>query len=343
VPEAIAARSRPIADSVEELIGGTPLVRLRLPGIPADITALAKLEMANPLSTSKDRAALFMIAGAERRGELIPGAGTIVEASSGNTGISLAALAAARGYPCIIVVPDSVTLERRQILRTLGATVVLTPRAAGYRGAIAKAQELQLATPGAWMSCQHENADNVRAHYETTGPEIWDDTQGRIDVLVCGVGTGGTLTGIARYLKERNPAIRVVAVEPEGSPVLSGGAGGLHGIPGLNGGFIAATTDVSCIDEIVIVSDAEATSTARRLSRTAGLLVGISSGAAARACERIAPMLQPGAIVVTVLPDTGERYLSLWQEEQAEAIGAESVGGSLALGAGFDEAEVAAR
>jgi cysteine synthase len=310
---------RQIARSVEDLIGDTPLVRLTLPGVPAHVTTLAKLELANPLSTSKDRAALFMLQGAERRGDLVPGAGTIVEASSGNTGISLAALAAARGYRCVIVLPDNATVERRQILHALGAEVVLTPRADGYRGAITRAEELTDAIPGAWMPRQHENHDNVRAHFQTTGPEIWADCGGRIDALVCGVGTGGTLTGIARYLKQRDPDVRVVAVEPERSPVLSGGPGGPHAIPGLNGGFVAATTDTSCIDEIVTVSDSAATRTARLIARTAGLLVGISSGAAAHACQRIAPTLPPGATVVTVLPDTGERYLSLWNEEPLTA------------------------
>jgi cysteine synthase len=330
----------PIARSVDELIGHTPLLRLDLPDLSPDITALGKLEMANPLSTSKDRAALFMVRAAESRGELLPGSGTIVEASSGNTGISLAALAAARGYRCVIVLPDSATVERRQILRALGAEVVLTPRAAGYRGAIAKAQELQREIRGAWMPCQHENPDNVRAHYETTGPEIWADCEGRIDALVCGVGTGGTLTGTARYLKEQNPAIHVVAVEPEGSPVLSGGPGGLHGIPGLNGGFVAPTTDVSVIDEIVVVSDAEAVSTARLLGQTSGLLVGISSGAAARGCQRITRALRPGATVVAILPDTGERYLSTWPDERA---GIEASLDELEAAIALSETEMGAR
>lgn len=317
-------RPRPPAASIEDLIGGTPLVRLGLPDLPPDITALGKLEMANPLSSIKDRASLFMLRAAERQGELVPGRGTIVEASSGNTGISLSALAAGRGYRCVIVLPDSATRERRQILRALGAEVVLTPRAAGYRGAIEKAEELRDEIPGAWLVSQHENPENVRAHFETTGPEIWADCDGRIDALVCGVGTGGTLTGIARYLKERNPALHVVAVEPEGSPVLSGGAGGLHAIPGLNGGFVAPTTDTSCIDEIVVVSDDAAASTARMLARSTGLLVGISSGAAAHACQLVARQLHPGATMVAVLPDTGERYLSLYDDEQEVGVPSET-------------------
>jgi cysteine synthase A len=313
-----ARRARPIAANVAELIGGTPLVRLSLPGFPPEVTALGKLEAANPLSSIKDRASLFMLRAAERRGELVPGRGTIIEATSGNTGISLAALAAAHGYRCIIVLPDSATRERRQILRALGAEVVATPGAAGYRGAIAKAEELHAGIAGSWFPRQHENADNIRAHYETTGPEIWADCHGRVDALVCGVGTGGTLTGIARFLKEHNPALHVVAVEPEGSPVLSGGPGGLHRIPGLNGGFVAPTTDVSLIDEVLVVADEDAADAARQLARRAGLLVGISSGAATHACRLVAQRLPAGATVVTILPDTGERYLSTWATDDED-------------------------
>lgn len=312
------AAARPIANSLEDLIGGTPLVRLDLPGSPPGVRVLGKLEAANPLSSIKDRAALFMVRGAEARGELIPGHGTIVEATSGNTGIALAALAAARGYRCIVVMPDSATRERRAIVRALGAEVVLTPRAAGYRGAIERARALHAEIPGAWFPRQHENGDNVRAHLQTTGPEIWTDCAGRIDAFVCGVGTGGTLTGIARYLKRRAPRIRVVAVEPAGSPVLSGGCGGLHGIPGLNGGFIAATTDVSLIDEVVVVGDEDAVAGARLVARRQGLLVGISSGAAIHASRQVARRLPAGATVVTVLPDGGERYLSLGDDEEPQ-------------------------
>ena len=308
---------QPIAGSLENLIGATPLVSLTLPGLPADVRALAKLEMRNPLSSIKDRTSLFMLRAAETRGDLVPGRGTIVEATSGNTGISLAALAAARGYRCIVVMPDSATRERRQILRALGAEVALTPAADGYTGAIERAAELSAAIPGSWFPRQHENGDNVRAHFETTGPEIWADCEGRIDALVCGVGTSGTLTGVARFLKQQDPHIHVVAVEPEGSPVLSGGSGGPHGIPGLNGGFIAPTTDVSLIDQVVVVSDEEAASAARLLARRQGLLVGISSGAAVSASLRVARALTPGATLVTILPDTGERYLSLFAGDEA--------------------------
>jgi cysteine synthase A len=307
---------RPPADSLEDLIGGTPMVRLNLGA--AGTIVHAKLEMANPLSSVKDRTGLYMVDAAERRGELRRGEGTIIEASSGNTGISLAALAAVRGYACVIVLPDSATNERIQLLRAFGAEVVLTPAENGYVAAIERAQQIHAERPGSWFACQHENPDNVAAHYATTGPEIWADSGGRVDVFVCGVGTGGTLTGTARYLKEQNPAIRVVAVEPERSPVLSQGWGGLHRIPGLNGGFVAPTTDPSVIDAVVTVSDADAFAAARGLARTHGLLVGVSSGAAAHACAQLAELPEyAGKHLVTIFPDTGERYLS-WLQAAAD-------------------------
>ncbi|MEU9715937.1 cysteine synthase family protein [Streptomyces sp. NPDC047976] len=312
--------TRRIADSIADLVGSTPLIRLRFDDSAPGGEVLAKLEAANPMSTSKDRAALYMLRAAEDRGDLMRGNGTVIEATSGNTGISLAALSAARGYRCVIVLPDSATAERVSLLKALGAEVVQTPRDAGYPGAIAKAQELHAATPGSWFACQHENDDNVRAHYETTGPEIWADTAGRIDVLVCGVGTGGTLSGTAKYLKEQDPRIRVVAVEPENSPVLTQGEGGLHRIPGLNGGFVAPTTDVALIDNVVTVSDEDAMAAARSLARRQGVFVGVSSGAVAHACARLAAHPDYiGATIVTILPDTGERYLSLWNETPAPA------------------------
>ncbi|MEU8693649.1 cysteine synthase A [Streptomyces sp. NPDC048665] len=300
------------ADSIADLVGATPLVRLGTDGAAEGVRVLAKLESANPLSSVKDRAALFMLRSAEERGELRPG-GTVVEATSGNTGIALAAFAAARGHRCVIVLPDSATSERVTLLQALGAEVVRTPRDAGYQGAIAKAEEIHAATPGSWFPRQHQNPDNVRAHYATTGPEIWRDTAGAVDVLVCGVGTGGTLTGIARYLKEQKPSVHVVAVEPENSPVLSRGTAGLHRIPGLNGGFVAETTDVSLIDQVVTVSDEDAMATARALARNQGILAGVSSGAAVHACTELAAKPEyAGKVVVTVLPDSGERYMSLW-------------------------------
>ncbi|MFJ6728626.1 PLP-dependent cysteine synthase family protein [Streptomyces sp. NPDC091281] len=316
-PTPPAPAGRAPARSLEELVGGTPLVRIDS-GTPTT-TLYAKLESANPLSSVKDRTGLYMIEAAERRGDLPRHGGTVVEASSGNTGISLAALSAARGHACVIVLPDSATRERVQLLKAFGAEVVLTPAEEGYTAAIEKAEELHRARPGSWFARQHENTDNVAAHYATTGPEIWADTGGRLDVLVVGVGTGGTLSGTARYLKERHAGLRVVAVEPERSPVLSEGWGGLHRIPGLNGGFVADTTDTALIDEVITVSDDDAFDTARRLARTAGLLVGVSSGAAAHAARLVAARPEhAGQTVVTLFPDTGERYLS-WLETADDA------------------------
>ena len=317
--------ARPVADSLVDLIGRTPLLRLPvdrvLAGVPAETEVLAKLELFNPWSSSKDRAALSMLRGAEERGLLTPGNGTVIEATSGNTGISLAALAAARGYRCVIVLPDNATQERVAMLQSLGAEVVRTPHTGGYQAAVDKAEELHHQTPGSWFCCQHDNPDNTRAHYESTGPEIWADAEGRIDVFVCGVGTGGTLSGAGRYLLERNPDVRIVAVEPAGSPLLSGGEPGTHTIPGFNGGFIAPTTERELIDEVIAVADADALDTTRRLATQAGLTVGVSSGAVVHACGVVAARPENrGKRIVTLLPDTGERYLSLLSrvaEEQA--------------------------
>ena len=308
VPPRAALR---VADSLDQLVGSTPLLRLRAPDLAPDVRVLAKLEGANPLSSAKDRAALWMLDAAEASGALPPG-GTVVEATSGNTGISLASLAAARGYSCVIVMPDNATSERVLTVRLLGAEVVLTPAETGFQGAVDRAAELAAATPGAWMPRQHENPYNIQAHYTSTGPEIWAALDGRIDVIVAAVGTGGTLTGTARYLKEQSDAVRCVAVEPTDSPVLSQGWGGRHGIPGLNGGFLADTTDVSLIDEVVAVTDRQARDTTLGLARSAGLLVGISSGAAAHAAFVLARRPESaGLTIVTVLPDSGERYLSV--------------------------------
>ncbi|MEU3068794.1 cysteine synthase family protein [Streptomyces sp. NPDC006906] len=313
------APARPaVASRIEDLVGCTPLLELRLRDLAPGARVLAKLESANPMSSSKDRAALYMLRAAEERGALRPG-GTVIEATSGNTGISLAAFAASRDYRCVIVLPDNATAERVRLLRAFGAEIVQTPSLLGYPGAIAEAERLHAATPGSWFPCQHENLDNVRAHYETTGPEIQAAVSSlgrRIAAFVCGVGTGGTLTGVARALKEHDPDVRVIAVEPEKSPVLSRGYAGQHRIPGLNGGFVADTTDVSLIDEIVTVSDEDALLTARRLATGQGLFAGVSSGAAAYASECVAhrPEFSDG-IVVTLLPDTGERYLSMWEDQ----------------------------
>ncbi|MEU5835623.1 cysteine synthase family protein [Streptomyces diacarni] len=305
-----------VVDSVDELVGNTPMLRLRLPGLPDDARVLAKLESANPLSSIKDRAAVFMLRAAEESGALRPG-GTIIESTSGNTGIALAALAAARGYGCRIVLPDNASRERLLTLRMLGAGIELTHHVRGFAGCVERAEELQAETPGSWYAAQHLNPDNVRAHYETTGPEIWRDTGGRVDYLVCTVGTGGTLTGVAHCLREHNPELKVVAVEPAGSPLLSGGEPGPHRIPGLNGGFTSPVTDLAVIDEVIAVEDKDAAATTRALAVSAGALVGVSSGAAAYGCLELARRLDlTGATVVTVFPDTGERYLSWWPEAQ---------------------------
>ncbi|NNJ08461.1 cysteine synthase family protein [Streptomyces sp. PKU-MA01144] len=312
-----APAGRHIAAGLEELIGNTPLVRLAVPDAAPGTEVLAKIESANPFASSKDRAALAMLDGAEQRGELAPG-GTVVESTSGNTGIALAALSAVRGYRCVVVLPDSATPERIGLLTALGAEIVQTPSEEGFAGAIAKAEEVQAAIPGSWYVRQHENPDNVRAHYETTGPEIWADSGGRVDVLVAGVGTGGTLTGAGRFLRERNPGVEIVAVEPEGSPVLSRGYAGSHRIPGLNGGFVSPTTDVSLIDRVLTCSDEAALATARALTRQQALFAGLSSGAAVHAASLLARDPQyAGRTIVTVLPDTGERYVSIWNERTA--------------------------
>lgn len=291
-------------------VGGTPVLEL-----PTELAGgsgvFAKLEKHNPFSSIKDRTAWYMLSGAEARGELIPGKGTVIEATSGNTGIALAGFAVARGYRCIIVLPDSASKERIDLITFFGAEVVLTNSELGYRAAIDRAEELKDSIPGAWFACQHENADNVLAHYETTGPELWADLDGHVDILVCGVGTGGTISGTGKYLKERNPNLRIVAVEPERSAVLSGNPGGIHRIPGLNGGFVAATTDRSLIDEIITVTDEDAWAMARRLT-AAGIVVGISSGAAAHVCRQIRTRSNASDVrIATIFPDSGERYISL--------------------------------
>ncbi len=303
-------RAAPVARSLEDLVGGTPLLRVGLPGLADGVTLLAKLEMFNPLASVKDRAALAMMRAAEEAGLLPATGGTVVECSSGSTGISLAALCARRGHRCIVVMPDNATEERRLILRELGAEVVLVPHGDGLPAAWAHAEELRRSLPGAWMPRQDRNPANVRAHYDTTGPEIWEATGGRVDVLVCGVGTGGTLTGTARYLRERT-GVHVVAVEPARSAVLSGGEGGPHGIPGIGAGYVSDITDLTLVDEVVAVPDEAAAATVREVVRATGLPVGVSSGAAAWAARTVAAHPRwAGATVVTVFPDSGERYLS---------------------------------
>ncbi|HEX5740367.1 MAG TPA: cysteine synthase family protein [Pilimelia sp.] len=309
----LPATARPprVVDGIDALIGGTPLLRLPAEDAAPEVRLLAKLESANPIASVKDRAALWMLRAAEASGALSAG-GTIIEATSGNTGIAFAALAAPRGYRCVIVLPDNATAERVGLLRALGAEVVATAHELRLQGAIDRAEELHRQIPGSWLARQHLNPDNVRAHRESTGPEIWADTDGRVDVLVCGVGTGGTLCGAAAYLKERNPALRAVAVEPAGSPLLSRGYAGPHAIPGLNGGFTAPTTDTALIDEAIAVADGAARERALWLARRMGVLAGISSGAAVDAALAVARRPDSaGRTIVVVLPDTGERYLSV--------------------------------
>ena len=297
-----------IANTLPELIGNTPLLRLERFAPGAGV--LAKLESFNPLSSAKDRAGLYMILDAEERGLLQPGA-VIVEPTSGNTGVALAYIGRQRGYRVVLTMPETMSQERRSLLAALGAELVLTEGARGMGGAIERAKELLESTPGAWMPDQFNNPPNARAHYETTGPELWRDTDGGVDVLVAGVGSGGTITGAGRYLKEQNPAIRVVAVEPAESPVLSGGRPGPHKIQGIGAGFVPGTLDMGVVDEVVAVTGDEAYAAARELARTEGVLAGVSSGAAAHAARILAqrPDMR-GKTIAVVLPDTGERYLS---------------------------------
>ena len=297
-----------IAHSILDLIGNTPLLALERYAPGAHV--LAKLESFNPLSSAKDRAALYMIRDAEARGVLKPGA-TIVEPTSGNTGVGLSYIGRILGYRVVLTMPETMSQERRSLLSALGAELVLTEGAKGMSGAIAKALELLQSLPGAWMPDQFNNPANAKAHYETTGPEIWRDTEGKVDVLVAGVGSGGTITGAGRYLKEKNPGVKVIAVEPAESPVLSGGKAGPHKIQGIGAGFVPGTLDRAVVDRVITVPGAEAMAAGRALAEAEGLLVGISSGAAAWAAKSLAAQPEfAGKTIVTVLPDTGERYLS---------------------------------
>ena len=298
-----------IYSDITELIGGTPLVRLSrfAPGLGV----LAKLERQNPAGSAKDRVALSMLRAAEAEGRLAPG-GLVIEPTSGNTGIGLAALAAALGYRAVIVMPDSMSPERVKLIAAYGAEVVLTPGAEGMSGAVAKAEEISARSPGSIVAGQFSNPANPRAHYETTGPEIWRDTDGRVAAFVCGVGTGGTITGVGRYLKEQDPAVRVIAMEPASSPLLSEGRAGAHAIQGIGANFVPEALDTSVYDEVVTVTDEDALAAMRELARTEGLLCGVSSGAAAVAARALAQRPEfAGKNVVCLLPDTGERYLSV--------------------------------
>ena len=295
-----------IYTSLSQLIGNTPLLELS----DNNARILAKLESRNPAGSVKDRAASFMIADAEERG-LLTESTVIIEPTSGNTGIGLCAIAAAKGYRCIIVMPDTMSKERQLLMKAYGAEVVLTDGALGMSGAIAKAKEIAASLPSSFIPDQFCNKANAAAHFATTGPEIWADTEGKIDAFICGVGTGGTITGVGQFLKSKNPDIRVIAVEPASSAVLSGEAAGKHRIQGIGAGFIPELLDASVIDEVIAVADADAIATARAMAQENGLLVGISSGAALYAAKELAKRSEfAGKTIVTLFPDSGERYLS---------------------------------
>lgn len=311
---------RKIVESATQLVGNTPLLKVNRfmenTGVQ-DVTILAKLEYLNPAGSVKDRIALNMVERAEAEGRLKPGA-TIIEPTSGNTGIGLASVAAAKGYKTILTLPDTMSVERRNLLKAYGASLVLTEGALGMKGAIAKAEELNREIEGSIIMGQFENPDNPDAHIKTTGPEIWEDTEGKVDIFVAGVGTGGTVTGVGKYLKSKNPAIKVVAVEPEGSPVLSGGQPGPHKLQGIGAGFVPKVLDTSIYDEIIKVGNEEAFVAGRTVARTEGILVGITSGAALHAAALLAKRPEnAGKTIVALLPDSGDRYLStpLFTEE----------------------------
>lgn len=302
-----------IKKSAAELIGHTPLmevVNYEEKNHITEATILVKLEYLNPAGSVKDRVALHMIETAEKEGKLKPG-GTIIEPTSGNTGIGLASVAAAKGYRAVLTLPETMSVERRKLLQAYGAELVLTDGAKGMKGAIEKAEELQASTPGSVILGQFDNPANPAIHRATTGPEIWEDTDGRVDIFVAGVGTGGTVTGVGSYLKEKNPSVKVVAVEPESSPVLSGGQPGAHKIQGIGAGFVPKVLDTNVYDEIIKVSNEDAFAAGRAIAVQEGVLVGISSGAALHAAAELARRPEnKGKVIVALLPDSGDRYLS---------------------------------
>jgi len=316
------------AENIAELIGGTPLVKLQALSADSGATILGKLESFNPGGSVKDRIGLSMIDAAEKAGLIVPGKTTLIEPTSGNTGISLAMVAAARGYRLILTMPDTMTLERRSLLKAYGAELVLTPGAKGMSGAIAAAKELLAEHPGAFMPQQFENPANPEVHRLTTAEEVWKDTDGKIDIFVAAVGTGGTVTGVGEILKQRKPGVKVYAVEPAASPVLSGGQPGPHKIQGTGAGFVPKVLNTAIYDEVIKVSNEDALDSARKLATSEGILVGISAGANAWAAWDVARRPENrGKLVVTVLCDTGERYLSsvLFAEPEAQTADAAKI------------------